>query len=151
MIKLARTAALTAAALVAAVALSGTARAQDPVYFRAGSFDCAIAPDGAVGCDLATALNMTVKLAGVDIPLPFQVKQVVIDLNWAPAHPAFGSGNYTRPQGNPPIDEVATGGGTWGPEVSYAGATCGVGFHGSFWCNAKGHAFASYVGTISGS
>lgn len=147
------TAGITAAALVAAAPLSATAHAQarGPLFFRAGNFNCAISPDGTAGCDLTTAMKMTIRLGGADFPMPFQVRQIVIDTSRAPVRPTFGSGNYTRPQGNPNIEEVATGRSMWGPEVTYAGATCGFVFQGSFWCSAKGHSFASYVGTIGAS
>ncbi|MCU1646896.1 MAG: hypothetical protein JWN03_7171 [Nocardia sp.] len=148
-----KAAGLTAAAVLAAVPLAATAQADDPgpLFFRAGGFNCSIGTDGTVGCDLSSPAWMSIQVAGANIPMPFTVTQVVIDVPWAPAHPGFAPGIYTLPGGNPNIDDVATGGDMWGPSVTYAGATCAVGFHGSFVCNSKGHTFGSYGSTISAS
>ena len=71
--------------------------------------------------------------------------------SWAPAHPGFAAGTpYTLPGGNPDISTVATSHGMWGPSISYAGATCSVGFHGSVSCESKGHAFSYYEQITAG-
>lgn len=148
-----RVAALLATAALVTVPLAGTAQAEDPapLYFRAGTFSCSIASDGTVGCDLGASAWLTMRVGQVDIPLPFQVTQVVIDVPWAPGHPGFAPGAYTMAGGNPSIDQVATGSDTWGPFVEHAGAKCAVGFHGSFSCTSKGHIFARYGSAMSAS
>lgn len=142
------------AALVAGVAgavvplLSiAPAHAEDStVYFamNSGSFQCSIAADGTVGCDTSPK-QMSMKIAGITVPMLIPVHAVVIDVGWAPAHPGFDSGTpHTLPGGNPNLSDVATGHGQWGPSISYAGATCEGGFHGSISCRSKGHSFSYY-------
>lgn len=133
-----------AAGAVAPLLCATGAQAAGPVYFAMGSFQCSISPDGSVGCDTPPTL-MSIKVGGGYLPVPFQVSQVVIDLPWAPAHPGFAAGTpHTLPGGNPDISKVATGNDFWGPSITYAGATCSVGFHGSATCQSKGHAFTYY-------
>ncbi|UFS98339.1 hypothetical protein [Nocardia huaxiensis] len=148
-----RAAGVAAASALAAVPLAGTASAEESaaLYFRAGGINCSIAPTGDVGCDLASPASMTIKFAEADVPIPFQVSQVVIDSASMPAHPAFSPGAYTRAGGNPSIDEVATDSDVWGPKVEFAGARCGVWFHDSFFCSSKGHSFGWYASAISAS
>lgn len=149
-----RVATLFAATALVSAPFTATARADDPgpLFFRAGGFNCSIAPDGTVGCDLSTPAYMTMRVAGVDLPMPFQVNQVVIDVPWASGHPGFAADSpYTLPGGNPGLDDVATGHDMWGPSVEYAGAKCVIGFHGSFACTSKGHSFARYATGMSAS
>lgn len=148
-----RAAGVATASVLAAAPLAATASADrsGPLYFRAGTLSCAIDAVGSVGCDLASPARMTVKLAGDEVAIPFEVSQVVIDSAETPAHPGFAPGAYTLPGGNPGIDEVATGSDMWGPKLAYAGARCGVGFHGSFFCTSKGHSFGWYASAIAAS
>lgn len=140
-----------AAGALAPLLFTNTAQAAaGPVYFSMGSFQCAISSDGAVGCDTSPKL-MSIKIGGSYLPIPFQVSQVVINVPWAPAHPGFAAGTpYTLPGGNPDISTVATGHDMWGSSVSYAGATCSTGFHGSVSCEAKGHSWTYYEQITAG-
>ncbi|WP_039794530.1 hypothetical protein [Nocardia araoensis] len=140
-------AAVAAATLVAA----GNAQA-DPgtVYFSAGSTNCAIFANGSVGCDFGYPQHMSYHVGGTYIPVPVTVNEIVIDQGWLPAHPTFDPATpYTLPGGNPSIDAVKTGSGQWGPIIEHAGASCQVGFHGSFSCQALGRGFSSYGGTVT--
>lgn len=126
-----------------------TAHADTPgtVYFAASGMNCSIADDGTVGCDSPTARPMQITIAGIDLPVPFSVNQVVIDVPWAPAHPAFGGTPHTLPGGNPPISTIGHpvgSGATGGSGVDHGGASCATGFHGSFSCTSKGHSFSYY-------
>lgn len=154
--KLAKAAAVFAAAAATPLLVSGVAQAEPAgtVYFSYGEFQCAINDGGDVGCDLRDPDTMYIAVntgsATPTIPVPFRVNQVVIDMPYAPAHPGFAPGTpYTLPGGNPSIDVVGhpTGSGaTGGSEVTHAGASCATGFHGSFSCKSKGHHFFHYVG-----
>lgn len=140
-----------AAGALAPLLFTTGAQAAGPVYFSMGPFQCAISPDGTVGCDTSSPTLMSIKVGGTYLPIPFQVSQVVIDVPWAPAHPGFAAGTpYTLPGGNPNISAVATGHDMWGPSISYAGATCAVGFHGSVTCQSKGHAWSYYEQITAG-
>ncbi|MFE3262053.1 hypothetical protein ACFXPS_42735 [Nocardia sp. NPDC059091] len=136
-------------ASVAAVPIVHSGQAQAaaaPVYFsfNSGTFQCSIASDGTVGCDTSPKV-MSMKVAGLTVPMPFAVREVVIDVSWAPGHPAFDGGTpHTLPGGNPDIAEVATDHGQWGPVINYMGATCESGFHASISCRSKGHSFWYY-------
>ncbi|MQY20651.1 hypothetical protein [Nocardia macrotermitis] len=135
-----------AAGALAPLLFTTAAQADGPVYFsmNSGSFQCAISPDGSVGCD-TSAKMMSMKIGGGNLMLPFRVSQVVIDVPWAPAHPGFAAGAvYTRSGGNPDISTLATGHDMWGPSITYAGATCAEGFHGSVSCQSKGHSWSYY-------
>ncbi|MDF0529371.1 hypothetical protein P0W64_10100 [Tsukamurella sp. 8F] len=119
------------------------------VHFSVGdSFNCAITADGKVGCDLPTPRQMTITMNGTDRPVPFKVREVLIDSASLPAHPGPGVGTpHTLPGGNPPIEQVGHPSGTGadsGPEVDHGGASCRLGFHGSFSCKSKGHGFGYY-------
>ncbi|TLF81204.1 hypothetical protein [Nocardia cyriacigeorgica] len=154
-----KAAAALGAATLAPIAFTGVAQAapaapiaESTVYFSTGFLDCAIGPDGSVGCNSAQPARMTMNIAGADIVLPFQVDEVVIDLPWAPGHPGFAPGTpFALPGGNPPIEEVGTSNGPWGTTVTHAGATCGVGFRASFSCESKGHKIGMISGTFYGS
>lgn len=147
-----KTAAALGVAALAPIVCSGAAQAtpatpaaDGTVYFSYGFADCAIGPDGSVGCNADTPVTMTMKIAGAEIVLPFQVDEAVIDLGWAPAHPGFAPGKpYALPGGNPPIEEL-------GGSVSHAGATCAIGFRASLTCDTKGHRLAILSGTFYGS
>lgn len=138
---------VVAAAAMAPILLAATAQA-DPatVYFSAGGMNCAIAGDGSLGCDFGSPMRLQYSF----LPFSFPVNEIVIDQPALPAHPTFDAGTpYTLPGGNPGLDSVATGAGQWGPYIEHAGARCEVGFHGSFTCTSKGHAFSSFGGSIS--
>ncbi|MFE3188364.1 hypothetical protein ACFXHA_05105 [Nocardia sp. NPDC059240] len=137
---------LTVAA-AAPVVLSATATADTPgtVYFSSGSWNCSIAADGTTGCDLSGTVPLQLTIAGATLPLLIPTREVVIDVPWLPAHPGFDAGTpHTLPGGNPILDSVATSQDTWGPRITYGGASCASGFHGSFTCSAKGHSFTYY-------
>lgn len=73
---------------------------------------------------------------------------LVIDQSWLPAHPTPAP-RTPRRGGNPQLNDMKTGDGTWGPYIEHAGARYETGFHGSFGCQAKGRGFAIYSETIS--
>ncbi len=82
---------------------------------------------------------MSMNVAGVGLPIPFQVSQVVIDVPWASARPGFDAGtSHTLRGGNLDFSTVATSQGFRGPSISY------------FTCQSKGHAL-TYYEQISGS
>jgi len=84
------------------------------------------------------------------LPFAIPVHEIVMDIPWLPAHPTFDPGTpYTLPGGNPPIDQVKTGDGQWGPFVEHAGVHCYVGFHGSVGCTAGGRGWSMWSGRIS--
>ncbi|BDT92958.1 hypothetical protein [Nocardia sputorum] len=139
-----------AAVAVAPILAAGSAQA-DPgtVYFSVGSMNCAIFADGSLGCDFAAPLRLSYYVGDTYVPVPVPVNEIAIDQPWLPAHPTFDPATpYTLPGGNPSIYDVRTGSGQWGPIVEHAGASCQVGFHGSFTCQALGRGFTSYGGTV---
>ncbi|NUS42788.1 MAG: hypothetical protein HOQ24_03720 [Mycobacteriaceae bacterium] len=156
----------TVGALGLLTAAAGGAQAgpNDPVFFRAGAFQCRIAPDGSLGCDLTSPYNpplasisltktdtgsTTALTRGIDLPVPFPVWQVVIDNPAMPALPGMGGGTpFTLPGGNPDFAAIANERGPWGPRLRAFGSTCEIGFHGSFFCNAKGHGFTAWSGYL---
>ncbi|WP_194816958.1 hypothetical protein [Nocardia sp. XZ_19_385] len=135
-----------AAVALAPVVLTAPAHAADTVYFSVGSRNCAIAPDGTVGCDFGAD---PARLQYTFFPVLIPVNDIVIDQPWLPAHPTFSPGSRTLPGGNPSIYDVKTGDGAWGPYVEFAGARCEVGFHGSFGCKSKGRSWNEYSGIVS--
>ncbi|MDG3014744.1 hypothetical protein [Speluncibacter jeojiensis] len=148
-----KAAAAVAVAAAVPVLFAGAAHADTPgtVYFSDGIFNCSIDDAGVVGCDLTSPSNyMSINLGSgsSDLTVPFPVDEVVIDVPWAPAHPAFDIGTpHTLPGGNPDISTVGHPSGTGptaGVQVSHAGSSCQTGFHGSFSCDAMGHSFTYY-------
>ncbi|MDV6247063.1 hypothetical protein [Rhodococcus opacus] len=136
-----------AAAVPALITATAHADTAGTVYFSVRGLNCSIADDGTVGCDSASSIQMQISLGGVALPFLIPVNQVVIDVPWAPAHPGFGGAPHTLPGGNPAISAVghpSGSGPTSGYEVTHAGASCSTGFHGSFGCKSKGHAFSYY-------
>ena len=147
---------VVAATATLSTAFAGAADAtpNGTVYFSAQGFNCSITGDGTVGCDLTSPARFSFLFGQTYVPLPFPVREVLIDVPWAPAHPGLGIGTpHTRPGGNPDISTFGTttgSGATRGPAVFHAGAVCSVGFHGSFGCTSKGHHFDFYE-TLTGS
>lgn len=113
-----------------------------------GGLNCSIANDGVVGCDVTNPAPMSIAWGGMTFSVPFKVREVLIDVPWAPAHPGLAMGTpHTWPQGNPPIDKVGHPVGTGaeaGFQVDHAGSSCRTGFHGAVYCNAMGHGFSYY-------
>ncbi|NKY29663.1 hypothetical protein [Nocardia gamkensis] len=139
-----------AAVAAAPILAAGNAQADaGTVYFSVGSTNCAIFANGSLGCDLASPMYMSYYIGDTYVPVPVPVNEIAIDQPWLPAHPTFDPGTpYTLPGGNPRIDDVKTGSGPWGPIIEHAGASCQVGFHGSFTCQALGRGFSTYGSTI---
>ena len=144
------------AAVASALVLAPATTAQaDPgvVHFRSGSTDCALHDNGSFTCGFAQPVNpprATLKVAGVQIPVPFGVSQVSYGGQAIPTLPSFAPvGAYTLPGGNPDIDSVATARGQWGPIVEYGGTKCEVSFHGSFSCTSAGHGFTTWSGNLT--
>ncbi|MBF6175801.1 hypothetical protein [Nocardia blacklockiae] len=146
-----RIAGAVAAAALAPVLMATTAQAdQGTIYFAAGSTNCSIDSNGTVGCDFAVPQRLSYRISDNVYTPAIPVTQVVIDIGWLPAHPGFG-GTHTLPGGNPPLSQVATGQGTWGSYIDYAGAHCESGFHGSFTCSSKGHSWSDWSGNLTAS
>ncbi|MBF6536752.1 hypothetical protein [Nocardia farcinica] len=144
---LTRLACLAGALVALPLLAAGPAQAQPgAVHFSMGGLNCAIFDNGTVGCDLPTATPLQYG----QLPFAIPVHEIVMDIPWLPAHPTFDSGTpYTLPGGNPPIDQVKTGDGQWGPFVEHAGVHCYVGFHGSVGCTAGGRGWSMWSGRIS--
>lgn len=115
----------------------------DTVYFSVGGDNCAIHPNGDVGCDFASSE----RLNGFIFPIP--VNDLAIDIPFLPAHPEFGlTGPHGRP-GSPSITVDAAGHWQAG-SITYGGATCQAGYRGAWGCTSKGHGFNLFEGaTVS--
>ncbi|WP_216911829.1 hypothetical protein [Nocardia noduli] len=135
------------AAATAATFSTGIAQADPgPVFFNAGSANCAIFDDGTVGCDLGGPVPVQYSF----LPATVKMNKIVISQPWLPAHPSTDPGTpYTLAGGNPALADVKSGDGQWGPYVEYAGAKCEAGFHGSFTCSSKGRSWTWFAGVIS--
>ncbi|GAB3206703.1 hypothetical protein GCM10027262_17080 [Nocardia tengchongensis] len=135
---------LSGAGGASADAAGGPVQVGDAQYFSLGGWNCSIAADGAVGCDLAApAAVMNVLYLGAQVPLP-NVSVIVIDSTAAPAHPEWNSnGSHTLPGGNPALAPIAQVSGH-DPQfsVSYAGATCQITYSGAAVCTSMGHGFS---------
>lgn len=146
-----------AAAVGGLVVGTGHAEPRGTVYFGYRGTNCAIAADGSVGCDFARPVQMSWwALPFLYVPMPFPVREVVVDAPWLPAHSGFAPGSHTLPGGNPDISTVATsrrilpglvsqpgcgpGGSCFEYVVSYAGASCEMSYR-AFECAARGHRF----------
>ncbi|MEC3954175.1 hypothetical protein VMT65_14140 [Nocardia sp. CDC153] len=127
--------------VAAAVPLLATATAQaappGSVYFNYGGKNCAITPDGVIGCDgwqMVTAVTLPV---GGGLPIDVPAPQSIQDATGI--HPSYDfSQPYTLPGGNPDFESVANDQGPWGPRLSFAGAFCEISFHGWFRCVPRG-------------
>lgn len=142
-----RAAGIAGVACAIPVLFAGTAQAGPGTkHFSVGSTQCAIFGNGTVGCDLSSPTPL---MYG-QLPFPLPVSEIVIDTRWLPAHPTFAPGTaYTLPGGNPPLDQVKTGDGPWGPIIEHAGAECSVGFHGTFSCTAHDRSWSTWSGRIT--
>ncbi|WP_028478117.1 hypothetical protein [Nocardia sp. CNY236] len=141
--------ALAAAAAAPVVAIGTAEAATDTVFFSVGSTHCAIFGNGAVGCNFASPVQLSYYVGNVYVPMPMAVSEMVIDQPWLPAHPTFDPvRRYTLAGGNPSIYHVQTGSSQWGPIIEHAGASCQIGYRGSFSCGTMGQGFASYGGII---
>ncbi|WP_405136581.1 hypothetical protein [Nocardia sp. NBC_01388] len=123
-----------ALALPLATAASAQAAPEGSMYFSYGDRNCAIMPDGTIGCDLNSIqmVNLPVGPWGIAVP----TIQYVADPN--PRATYDFSRPYTQPGGNPDLSQVANDNGPFGPRLSYAGAYCEAGFHGILHCVARG-------------
>ncbi len=136
---------MVALAAAATIVTASPAQADSgTVYFSYGRFQCSIGSDGSVGCDLTDPVGpflTSVSFGGIAVPMPFPVREMVINTTALPAHPGFDGGTpNTLPGGNPDIGPTT---------VNHAGASCGVGFHGSFYCTSKGHRFSYYESIVA--
>ncbi len=121
-------------------------------YFAIGGWNCSIAANAAVGCDLAIpASAMNVLYAGMQVSLP-NVPAIVIDSTMSPAHPQWNSnGSHTLPGGNPALLRAAPGN-YHDPQysVSYAGANCQITYQGVAVCTSMGHGFSQWGSVAQG-
>ena len=147
---------LALTALASALALAPSTAAQaDPgvVYFHSGNTDCALHDNGSFTCGLASSVNpplATLEVAGMKIPVPFSVSKVSYGGQGIPTLPSFAAADeYTLPDGNPDIADVATGRGQWGSIVEHGGTKCESGFHGSFTCTSGAHGFTTWSGYLT--
>ncbi|MEV6276263.1 hypothetical protein [Nocardia sp. NPDC051832] len=124
----------------------GPATVGDRVYFALGGWNCSIAGNGTVGCDLAVpAATMNVLYAGMQVPVP-NVPAIIIDSAALPARPQWNSnGSHTLPGGNPPLPPVVAAG-VHDPRysVTHAGATCQITFKEVAVCTSMGHGFSQW-------
>ncbi|WP_330181640.1 hypothetical protein OHB26_35575 [Nocardia sp. NBC_01503] len=134
---------LIAAGVTAAVTapLVATVPAQaappDSVYFNYGGKNCAITPDGVIGCDGWQDVSIFTIPIGGGIPISIPAPQSIQDAGGL--HPSYDfSQSYTQPGGNPDFFQVANEQGPFGPKLSYAGAFCEISFRGWFRCAARG-------------
>ncbi|WP_159846878.1 hypothetical protein [Nocardia sp. CY41] len=110
----------------------------DTVYFSGwlGSSNCAIHPNGDVGCDLSPGHT----LWGI-VP----ISDVAIDVPFLPAHPTFGLGGPHGRPGSRWITDVPRPEGKvyQGTRISYAGVICigGLPRGAGVACTSKGHSF----------
>ncbi|APA99253.1 hypothetical protein [Nocardia seriolae] len=131
----------TGATAAIAVPLISVATAQaapeGSVYFSHDGQNCAITPDGVIGCDGWQMVGvLTVPIGGgtvISIPAPQSIRDA------GGIHPSYDlSRPYTQPGGNPDFYQVANDQGPFGPKLSFAGAFCEVSFRGTFRCVARG-------------
>ncbi|MEU6583852.1 hypothetical protein [Nocardia sp. NPDC046763] len=125
----------------------------DTAFFNIGGFNCSIAANGVVGCDLNPAgALMYVSLAGPTgqaYPVPYAPAAIIDNAAW-PAHPEWSGGTgHTRPGGN---QAVPFSGDMWSPaSISYAGATCTQGYRSAVQCTSMGHQFSFNSSQVYGS
>ncbi|GAB2564937.1 hypothetical protein [Nocardia heshunensis] len=118
---------------------TATAQAAPPgsVYFDHEGKNCAITPDGIVGCDGWQMVGVGSLPIGGGLPISVPAPQRLWDAGGS--HPSYDfSQPFTLPGGNPDFAQVANEQGTFGPRLTFAGASCEVGFHGLFICRARG-------------
>lgn len=127
------------AAVTIPLVTAATAQAAPPdsVYFNHDGENCAITPDGVIGCDGWQMVPVFSLPIGGGIPISVPAPQKIQDA--AGVRPSYDfSGSFTQPGGNPDFFQVANDQGPFGPRLSFAGAFCEVSFHGSFRCVARG-------------
>ncbi|QIS04351.1 hypothetical protein F5X71_20270 [Nocardia brasiliensis] len=119
------------------IVFAATAHAAPPgsVYFNYKGTNCAITPDGAIGCDLPNIRPVGLTIVG-DFSIPVPAPQIVADPRTRPGYDL--SKPYTQPGGNSDFYQVANDQGTFGARISYAGASCEESFRGTFMCVSKG-------------
>ncbi|QLY29205.1 hypothetical protein H0264_28530 [Nocardia huaxiensis] len=141
--------------IVACLFAPGVAHAEGPpgpimvdgtAYFAMGGWNCSIAADGVVGCDLADpAASMNILYAGVQVPVP-NVPAIIVDSVALPARPHWNSnGSHTLPGGNPFLPRISPVT-NHDPQYTftYAGATCQITFNGAAVCTSMGHGFSQW-------
>ncbi|WP_458690637.1 hypothetical protein [Nocardia tengchongensis] len=127
------------AAVTIPLVTAATAQAAPPdsVYFNYGGKNCAITPDGVIGCDGWQMVPVFSIPLGGGIPISLPAPQSIQDAGGV--RPSYDfSQSYTQPGGNPDFFQVANDQGPWGPKLSFAGAFCEVSFRGTFRCVARG-------------
>ncbi|MFE3000603.1 hypothetical protein ACFXG4_37080 [Nocardia sp. NPDC059246] len=140
----------------------------DTAFFNIGGFNCSIAANGIVGCDINPAgVLMYVSLAGPNgqaYPVPYAPAAIIDNAAW-PAHPEWSGGGHTQPGGNQALPSsgnqalpsggnqaLPSSGDVWAPaSISYAGATCTQGYRGGVQCSSMGHQFSFNSNQVYGS
>ena len=101
----------------------------DTVYFTAIGLNCSMTPTSVVGCDIPNGMFLT------QVPTSPKVYDIAIDVPWFPAHPTFGIGGPHGRPGSAPLDG----------SITFAGASCQIGFKGSLTCTSMGHSFTAWT------
>ncbi|WP_433662294.1 hypothetical protein ACQPW1_09135 [Nocardia sp. CA-128927] len=123
-----------AATLPIVFAATAQAAPAGSMYFSYGGANCAIMPDGSIGCDLPNIRLVGLNIVG-DVSIPVPAQQIVADPRTRPSYDF--SNPYTQPGGNPDFYQVANDRGTFGARISYAGAFCEESFRGTFMCVSR--------------
>ncbi|MFI1912031.1 hypothetical protein [Nocardia sp. NPDC020380] len=137
--RLALTATAAAAIAVTGLISAGAAGAapDGSAYFNYGGKNCAITPDGIIGCDGWQQVPVFSIPLGGGIPVAIPAPQSIQDASGI--HPAYDfSQPFTQPGGNPDFFAVANDSGPFGPRLSHAGAFCEISFRGWFRCVPRG-------------
>ncbi|MFB8005721.1 hypothetical protein [Nocardia sp. NPDC056000] len=130
-------AALAGIAVPIAAMPAANAAPEGSVYFNYGGKNCAITPDGVIGCDGWGPVQVLSIPLGGGIPVSIPAPQSIQDAGGL--HPSYDfSQPFTQPGGNPDFFAVANDQGPFGPKLSHAGAFCEISFHGWFRCVARG-------------
>ncbi|MEV0247448.1 hypothetical protein AB0H76_12725 [Nocardia sp. NPDC050712] len=137
--RLVRTATAVAGMAVAVVSMTGAAAAapEGSAYFNYGGKNCAITPDGVIGCDGWQQVQVFSVPIGGGIPISVPAPQSIQDAGGM--RPSYDFGQpFTQPGGNPDFFAVANDSGPFGPRLSHAGAFCEISFRGWFRCVPRG-------------
>lgn len=131
--------AAVSAAVTVPLAAAATAQAAPAgsVYFNYGGKNCAITPDGVIGCDGWQNVPVFSLPIGGGMPVSIPAPQSIQDAGGI--RPSYDfSQPFTQPGGNPDFFQVANDQGPFGPRLSHAGAFCEISFRGWFRCVPRG-------------
>ncbi|MCX4091895.1 hypothetical protein [Nocardia sp. alder85J] len=141
-------------AAVTVIGYTGPARAADPLFFSYQGLNCAVSPDGLLGCDLPGDMVVTQRPeflppgSGEDLSVPVPGRQITQDAVDGPMHGATLPGTpFTVAGGNPPPVLAPNGcpGQACTPDPPLLGTeiVCGDGHYRAFGCTTgNGHGFS---------